>query len=60
MENNTLITLEEIREMVLRHLDAVARKEAVQICRSYYETNCRLENNKTLTLDDKVGYMKHL
>lgn len=53
-EEYSIIDLPEIQELVLHHLDAKARLEAVLVCRDFYQTICRLEKN-SLKLDDKVS-----
>lgn len=51
----TILALREIREMVLHHLDAEARKEAVLVSRVFYETICFLERKKCLVIDEDVS-----
>lgn len=46
---------EEIREMVLQHLDAEDRLEAVETCPAFYETICYLDRDKKLVLNDTAS-----
>lgn len=46
----------DLQELILHHLDdAEARREAALVCREFYESICRLEKNKSLTLNHKVS-----
>lgn len=56
-EQKSLLGLlpEEVREVVLHHLNAEDRRQAVLVCRSFYKTICYLDRKKTLKLDDKAS-----
>lgn len=44
----------DIKEIVLHHLHAEDRLEAVLVCKEFYETICHLERNKLLVLNQQL------
>lgn len=45
----------DIKEVVLHHLNAKDRREAVLACKDFHNTICHLERNKCLKLDYRVN-----
>lgn len=56
MEDCSILLLPEISEMILQHLDAEERQEAVLVSQAFYSTIRHLERKQTLVLyDTKVN-----
>lgn len=55
MEEYSIIALPEIREMILSHLDAEERRNAVLSCPALYEIVCSMERNYKIKLDGNVS-----
>lgn len=51
MERRSIVELPKICELILQHLDAEERQEAVLVSREFYFTVCRLK--QTLLLNEK-------
>lgn len=49
-----ILALPEIQEMVIHHLNAEDRREAVLICKGVHSLICHLERNKCLMIDRKL------
>lgn len=50
-----ILDLPEIREVILSHLDAESRKEAVLVCLEFYEIICHQKSG--LEIDDKLSFL---
>lgn len=54
-KERSILDLDEIRELILVHLDTEERREAALACPNFYEIVCRLDKNKKLELTGKVS-----
>lgn len=54
-EERSILDLDEIREMILVHLNEQERREAALVCPTFNEIVCRLDKNKKLELTGNVS-----